>query len=362
MRLIQARIEAQEPSTRVDARWIRAPRRASAHANEVSIAMLDAVRSTSSDARVGVLRKSHTLGRMSAGKLQRNTIVGLFASVALAGGKLAAGIFGHSSALVADAVESLADTVGSLVVWQALRVADKPPDAEHPYGHGRAEALAAIAVSGLLLAAAVLIVVRSIEGMLKPHEGPAAWTLAVLAGVIVVKEALFRLVLKGAELDGSDAARADAWHHRSDAVTSGAAFVGVTVAVWGPRHLGIPSLVLADEVAALIASGIIVMTAIRLLRPALHEVLDAAAPEFIQQVRQTAGAVEGVRLVEKVHARKSGRGYYVDMHLHVDPELSVRLAHALSGKVRATLRAANPKVRDVLIHIEPNDHPPDGLQ
>lgn len=293
---------------------------------------------------------------MGADRLQRNTMIGLVVSVVLAGSKLAAGVVGNSTALVADAVESLADTIGSLVVWHALRVADKPPDDQHPYGRGRAEALAAIAVSGLLLAAGALIVVRSVEGMLKPHDAPAPWTLAVLAAVIVVKEGLFRLVLKGAELDGSDAARADAWHHRSDAVTSGAAFVGVTVAVWGPGYFGIPALVLADEVAALVACGIIVMTAIRLLRPALHEVLDAAAPEFIQQVRQTAGAVEGVRLVEKVHARKSGRGYYVDMHLHVDPELSVRLAHALSGKVRATLRAGNPLVRDVLIHIEPSDH------
>jgi cation diffusion facilitator family transporter len=288
-------------------------------------------------------------------QLQRNTIIGLIASIALAGGKLVAGVLGPSSALIADAVESLADTIGSLVVWHALRVADKPADEEHPYGYGRAEAIAALAVGALLLAAAALIVVKSADAMLTTHTAPAPWTLAVLVGVIAIKEGLFRFILAGADLNDSDAARADAWHQRSDAITSAAAFVGVTVAVWGPGWFGMPRLVLADEVAAIAASGVIAITAVRLMRPAWREALDAAAPTLTEQVRRTAAAVEGIRLVEKVHSRKSGRWYYVDMHLHVDPDLSVRRAHALSGKVRATLRAAHPQVRDVLIHIEPDE-------
>lgn len=290
---------------------------------------------------------------MSTAALQRNTLIGLIASVLLAAGKFVAGVVGHSSALVADAVESLADTVGSIVVWQALRHSARPPDEDHPYGHGKFEAIAALAVGGLLLVAAGLIVVEAFREMLTPHRAPAAWTLGVLLAVVAVKEGLFRLLLRGAREFESQAAHADAWHHRSDAITTAAAFVGVAVAVWGPRVTGAPELVLADEIAALIASGIIVHTAIGLLRPPLRELADAAPHELIEHVRRAAGEVEGVRLVEKVHARKSGRGYLVDMHLHVDPELTVRVAHALSGKVKAHVRERIPNVAQVLIHIEP---------
>ncbi|MGE3108511.1 MAG: cation diffusion facilitator family transporter [Phycisphaerales bacterium] len=292
-------------------------------------------------------------GPYAAPALARNTILGLLASVALAIGKLLAGLIGHSTALIADALESFADTIGSIVVWRALQVADKPPDAAHPYGYGKAEAVAALIVGGLLLLAAGFIVVHSFEELLTPHRAPAAWTLWVLVAVILVKEALFRLVLRGAELGDSDAARADAWHHRSDAVTSAAALIGVSVAIFGPRWFDAPRLVLADEIAAIAASGVIALTATRLVRPALHELLDAAAPALAAAVRQTAADIPGVRLVEKIHARKSGRGYLVDMHLHVDPDLSVRVSHSLAGQVRAAIRRQHASVRDVLIHIEP---------
>ena len=172
--------------------------------------------------------------------LQRNTAIGLVASLVLAGGKLLAGLLGNSSALIADAVESLADSVGSLIVWQGLRVAKRPPDDAHPYGYGRAEALAALSVGAMLVIAAVVIVTKAFDEILTPHAAPAPWTLAVLVGVIVVKEILFRIVLRGADLLESDAARADAWHHRSDAITSAAAFIGVTVAIWGPSLLNAP--------------------------------------------------------------------------------------------------------------------------
>ncbi len=288
--------------------------------------------------------------------LSRNTLIGLAASVALASIKLAAGVFGHSSALIADAVESLADTVGSLVVWQSLRVADRPADHEHPYGHGKAEALATLFVGGLLFVAAGVIVIRAIDDIRTPHSSPEPWTLIVLIAVIAVKEVLFRLVLKGATQHASDAAKADAWHHRSDAITSAAAFLGVSIAIASTRWLNMPSLVLADEVAAIIASAIIVATAINLVRPAFHELLDGSMPEIAAKVGLTAAAVEGVRLIEKCHARKSGRGYHVDMHVQVDRDLPIHEAHALGGKVRAYVRTIHPEVRDVLIHIEPQEH------
>jgi cation diffusion facilitator family transporter len=287
--------------------------------------------------------------------LQRNTLIGLLASLALAGGKLAAGFLGHSSALVADGVESIAAAVGSVIVWQALRVSARPPDQAHPYGYGKAEAVAALLVGCMLLVAAALIVVEAFRQLFTPHNAPEPWTMLVLVGVIVIKEVLFRFLLRGANKHGSDAVRADAWHHRSDAITSAAAFVGVGVAIWGTRWTGVANLVYADEIAALFASGIIVITAMGLIRAPLRELLDASPEGLLDQVREAAAAVPGVRLVEKVSARKSGSGYHVDMHLHVDPLMGVRDAHVLSGIVKSAVRAKIPTVRQVLIHIEPAD-------
>lgn len=298
---------------------------------------------------------THTVPRMDSAALKRNTIIGLVASVALAAVKLLAGLIGNSSALVADAVESMADTIGSVIVWWGISVGDRDPDPVHPYGYGRAEAVAAMIVGGLLLIAALLIFVRACGDMLSSHAAPAAWTLAVLAGVIVVKEGLFRLVLRGADTTGSDAARADAWHHRSDAITSAAAFIGIAIAVWGPGLFNSPRLVFADEIAAILASIVIIITAVRLFRPSLRELLDANDTRLAEAVRAAASGVEGVRLVEIVHARKSGRGYLVDMHLHVNPDLSVHDGHALAGLVKATVRRQLPTVRHVLIHVEPGD-------
>ncbi|MCC6659760.1 MAG: cation transporter [Phycisphaerales bacterium] len=292
---------------------------------------------------------------MTRSTLRRNTLVGLGASLILAALKFAAGIAGHSSALVADACESAADSVGSIIVWQGIRVSQRPPDEDHPYGHGKAEALAALAVGTLLLLAAAWIVVRASHDLAVPHAAPAAWTLVVLIAVIATKEALFRLILRGAQHEVSTAAVADAWHHRSDAITSAVAFVGVAIAIWGPRALGVPDLVLADEVAAILASGIMVLTASRLVRPSLQELLDAEVPRLGAEVSRIASEVPGVRLVEKVFVRKSGSTHHVDMHLHVAPDLPIRDAHALAGKVKAIVRERVPGIGHVLIHVEPDE-------
>lgn len=294
---------------------------------------------------------------MSTRKLKRNTILGLVISLCLAVGKFIAGVLGHSTALIADAVESFADAVSSIIVWQGIRIASKDPDERHPYGYGRAETVAAFCVGALLIAAAAVIVVKSAGEMLRPHQPPAKWTLLVMLAVIVIKEALFRIVLKGANDFQSDAARADAWHHRADAITSIAAFAGIIIAIWGPALFNMPKLVFADEAAAIIASIIILYTALLLMRPALLELLDATNPTLAEEVRTFASTITGVALIEKVHARKSGRGYLIDLHLHVAPDLPVREAHALSGKVKAHIRQTFPSVQHVLIHIEPDERP-----
>jgi cation diffusion facilitator family transporter len=180
----------------------------------------------------------------------------------------------------------------------------------------------------------------------------------VLITVVAIKELLFRVVISGASEFNSDAARADAWHHRADAITSAAALVGVTLAVWGPQWFGIPGFVLADEAAAILASGIILITASQLIRPALQELLDATSHEMATKIAQVAARVEGVVRVEKTFVRKSGPGYHVDMHLHVPPDLPIRTAHALAGRVKATIKDQIPNVTGVLIHVEPDEGEP----
>ncbi len=279
----------------------------------------------------------------------RATFLGLSVNAVLAGGKLAAGLLGHSHALVADAVESFADLFSSLIVWRGLVVAAAPADAEHPYGHGKAEPIAAAIVANILLLAAAWITFRAIQEVLEPKTRPAPFTLAVLLGVVLVKEGLFRFVLREAKSVESSAVLADAWHHRSDAITSIAAAIGISIALIGGR--GYES---ADDFAAIVAAGIIAWNGWRLLRPALDDLMDTApGPEVTEQIRAIAAAVPGVHHVEKCVVRKAGYQYFVEMHVQVEPEMTVQRAHAIAHGVKDKVRSELPAVRDVLVHIEP---------
>jgi cation diffusion facilitator family transporter len=279
----------------------------------------------------------------------RVTFLGLALNVMLSAVKLAAGIVGHSHALVADAVESLADVCSSLVVWRGLAVAAVPPDENHPYGHGKAEAVSAAIVAALLLGAAVWIAVKAFLEILAPQQAPAAFTLAVLVGVILLKESLFRFALKEGQAVDSSAVRSDAWHHRSDAITSFAAGLGITVAL-----IGGPGYEAADDVAALFASAIIFWNGWRILGPALDELMDAAAdPELIRRISRAAEDVPDAGRVEKCIVRRMGSRFLVDMHLEVEPEMTVREAHAVAHQVKDAVVQAEPKVLDVLVHQEP---------
>lgn len=280
----------------------------------------------------------------------RITIIGLLANTALALIKLFAGIFGNSYALIADAVESLADVFGSLVVWGGLRIAAQPPDENHPYGHGKAEPLAALVVAMMLVAAAIGIGYQSIEAIITPRPAPAMFTLWVLIGVIIVKETLYRLASRIAKANESSAVLSDAWHHRSDAITSFAALLGISIAV-----LGGPGYEAADAWAALFAAGVILINAGRIARPPLHELMDVEQSHIIEDVYAIARKVPGVRDVEKVLARKSGSRYLVDMHVEVDPEMTVRDSHMLAHAVKDAVQAKLPRVMDVLVHVEPHE-------
>lgn len=280
---------------------------------------------------------------------RRAALVGLCINVVLVVAKLTAGIIGHSYALVADAIESSTDIFGSLIVWGGLRVTARPADEDYPYGYGKAESLAAAMVALMLLGAAFGIAVAAVGEIVTPHHLPAPFTLIVLGAVIVVKELLFRKVLKIGRETGSIAVSADAWHHRSDALTSGAAFLGITVALCGG-----PGWESADDWAALAAAFMIAVNGALLLRAAIRDLMDRM-PEgpHAERIATAARGVEGVQAIEKLRVRRFGTQYFVDLHVQAEPSLSLSAAHRLSGKVKGAIRAANPNVSGVLVHMEP---------
>ena len=280
------------------------------------------------------------------------TFLGMAVNAVLTASKFAAGILGHSHALTADAVESTADIFSSIIMWRGLVVAAEPAAPDHPYGHGKAEPLAAASVAIMLLLAAVGIMSRSAQGLFEHRETPRAFTLGVLIAVVVVKEALFRYVSREAGKLHSIALLSDAWHHRSDAITSLAAGLGITLALFGGPRLGF-----ADDGAAIIAGAIIAWNGWRLLRPALHELMDAAPDgALVSDIRKAAGAVPGVNAVEKCIVRKMGFQHFVDMHVEVDPCITVQQGHQIAHKVKDKVRAVVPSVYDVLVHVEPSQN------
>ncbi len=278
----------------------------------------------------------------------RISIIGLFINMALAIIKLLAGVLGHSFALIADSVESMADVFGSMVVWSGIKIARQPPDERHPYGHGKAEALAAMVVALMLFGAAIGISVQAVREIIDGSTAPAAFTLWVLFGVIAIKEILFQFGRRAAKDSGSSATLADAWHHRSDAITSVAAAAGISIALIGGRGYEV-----ADDWAAIAASGVILFNAVRLFLPPMHELMDAVPAGIGEQAAELARGVDGVIDVEKVFARKTGTRHWVDMHIEVDPEMSVKDAHLVAHKVKDAIRAVMPSVVDMLIHVEP---------
>ena len=279
----------------------------------------------------------------------RTTFIGIVTSIVLAAIKGLAGYFGNSYALIADAIESTSDVFTSIIVLTGLRIAKKPADHNHPYGHGKAEPIAGILVASALFLAALIIIVQSIHEIVTPHHAPAPFTLIVLVVVVLTKEFLFRYVIKVGKSVDSVAVKNDAWHHRSDAITSAAAFVGISVALIGGKGYE-----MADDYAALLASVVIIFNAYRLLKPALYELTDAAPPpDVIIKVRNAASKIPGVLAIDKCYVRKMGFDYYVDIHVIVNGNMTVYEGHDIAHTVKDGLIEQYPKISDVLVHIEP---------
>lgn len=276
---------------------------------------------------------------------------GVAINVALAIVKIAAGVIGHAYALIADGVESMLDVGSSLIIWSGLKFAERPPDAEHPYGHGKAEPIAGIIVALCVIGAAGGLAFESIQGLRAAEQVmPRPFTLAVLVGVVVIKEFLYRRVAKVGNEAASTALNAEAWHQRSDAITSAAGFIGISIAL-----IGGPGYEQADKWAALAACAVIATNGVLILIPAVSEIMDTApAGDLAGEIRTTASAVPGVRNIDKCFVRKMGLEYYIDIHVQVDGNLTVREGHRIAHRVKDHLREQHPAVRDVLVHIEPD--------
>ena len=280
------------------------------------------------------------------------TYLSIFGNAALAIVKGIVGVFGNSYALVADAIESTSDVFSSILVLVGLKYAAKPADENHPYGHGKAEPLITFVVVAFLIASAVIIAYTSILNIRTPHELPETYTLVVLAIIILIKEGFYRIVVKKGEEINSTSVKADAWHHRSDAITSFTAFVGISIALWlGDGYES------ADDWAALLASGFIVFNAFLIFRPALSEIMDEHVyDDMVAEIRAVAHSVDGVEGTEKCFVRKAGLDFLVDLHLIVDGQQSVHAGHEIAHRVKTKLLEEFPEIANVLIHVEPDNN------
>ncbi|WP_029033633.1 cation diffusion facilitator family transporter [Salinimicrobium terrae] len=275
----------------------------------------------------------------------------IFGNAALAIIKGVTGIFGNSYALVADAIESTTDVFASLLVLFGLRYSARPADENHPYGHGRVEPLVTFAVVGFLVVSATIIVMESIDNIQTPHKVPEPYTLIVLAAIILTKEIFYRFINRKSEETNSSSLKADAWHHRSDAITSLMAFIGISIALFMGKGYET-----ADDWAALFASGFILYNAFLILRPALGEIMEEHLyDDMVEEIREISLKEKGVIETEKCFIRKTGMTYHVDLHVIVDGELSVNEGHEIAHNLKDRLLHEMPEIADVLIHIEPHE-------
>lgn len=289
---------------------------------------------------------------MNREKLAINTTYfSMAGNAALAMIKGLAGYFGNSYALIADAIESTTDVFSSILVLLGFKYASRPADRNHPYGHGRVEPLITFIVVGFLIASAIVIAHESIKNISIDHSPPEAWTLLVLGAIIIWKEISFQLVIKRSKLTNSSALKSEAWHHRSDAITSVAAFIGISIAlIFGKGYEN------ADDWAALCASGFILYNSYLIFRPALGEIMDEHThDELVLRIRSVSKTVQGVIDTEKCFVRKAGLKYHLDLHVIVDSNLTVKQGHEIAHNLKDLLAFQIPELGHILIHVEPHD-------
>ncbi len=291
---------------------------------------------------IKVMKKEETAIRTAYFSIVGNTILAVVKGLA--------GFFGNSYALIADAIESTTDIFSSLLVLFGLKYAKRPADKNHPYGHGKIEPLVTFLVVGFLITSATIIAYESIQNIQTPHKLPKPWTLIVLSGIILWKEFSYRIVIKKSIETNSSSLKADAWHHRSDAITSITAFIGISIALFFGKGYET-----ADDWAALFASVFILYNSYLIFRPALGEIMDEHLyDDLIEEIREASIKVNGILGTEKCFIRKAGMIYHVDLHAIVNAKISVKEGHDLAHKLKDALHKEFPNLGHVLIHIEPN--------
>jgi len=279
----------------------------------------------------------------------RLVLRGIWLNLVLAIVKFAGGVWGGTYVLIADGIESMLDVFSSALVWAGFRVAARPPDDDHPYGHGKAEPLAAMAVGLVILAAAAWIAVHAVHEIVTPHRAPHWATLPLLAAIVGVKWWFSRRMARAGESEGSTGLGVEAWHHYADAITSAAAFVGIGISVTCGKGFET-----ADDWAALVACGVIVFNGLTIFNRSLSDVMDTAVPQaFEDEVRAVAVVVDGVSGLDKCRVRKSGLSHFVDIHVVVNPHLTVRQGHDIAHAVKDALLHSPLRITDVSVHIEP---------
>jgi cation diffusion facilitator family transporter len=286
----------------------------------------------------------------------RAAVFGLLVDIALGGVKLAGGLVSGSFALLSDALNSIGDAVSTVIVLVALYFAQQPPDEEHPYGHSRAEGIAASNVALLIILSALWIAWETIGQFAKRHQTPPDWTLWIAGANVLIKEGLYRYKAAVGKRTGSAAILANAWDHRSDAFCSLAVLIGLGLVRYDDSQFA-----WADEIAALIVVALIVLSGIQLFRKSASELMDAQADDdFVKKINQAAAAVTGVLAVEKLWVRKSGLEYFADIHIEVDPATTVAAGHDIGHQVKDSLLSQFQNLRDVMVHLEPHGH--DGME
>jgi cation diffusion facilitator family transporter len=276
--------------------------------------------------------------------------VGLVVNLILVVAKLAAGLLGHSQAVVADAIHSLSDTVTDIALIFGVRYWSAPADEQHPHGHRRFETLVTVFIGLTVATAAVGIGWDAITSFGKPSHPPSTIALAAALLSIGIKEWLYRWTVRIGRSVGSSALVANAWHHRTDALSS--VPVAIAVAVSMVEH----RLAFVDRVGALVVAVFVLHAAFRIIRPAIDQLVDAGAPSaHLRELEQLAIQVEGVRDVHALRTRYIGPELAVDVHIEVDAELSVADGFSIARQVKADLLEKGPMVADVVVQIEPHE-------
>ena len=283
------------------------------------------------------------------------TITCIFSNLALSLLKLAAGIFGHSQAMISDALHSASDIVSSVVVLIGIKIAGKPVDKDHPYGHGKVEPIAA-AIVGLSLVAAVVMILKNILSAIITHsfETPTFLALGAAAVSIIIKESMYRATVRAGRQINSDAMIADAWHHRSDAFSSVGTFVGISGSMIG-RWAGIPYLEYLDPAAGAVVACLIIKVAFDILKHAVKRLMDSSpGDEIIKKIRDAALCVGGIISVPCIKGRYVGPYLHIDMEIEVDSEITVEAGHSIAEQTQKEVSMSVDNVYDVLVHVEPS--------